>query len=217
MIGLRHAPTPQILIENAADWMVEYVAWRDARQGSEPRRYSHDEIRETLRGETAGKCAYCEGFVGDVSFDHVEHILPKSRHPHLVCEWTNLTVACQRCNVNKGDFEDDTCALLNPYVDDPEAEISFGGPMALARGGARARMTISRLGLNRKDLVFSRTQVLQRISDLLALIERAEADLQAALWVDVDALVAGESEFASACRYFVRSQCEERQITRPPN
>ena len=94
------------------------------------------------------KCAYCEGTIGDVAYTHIEHKLPKSKYPTLVCAWENLTIACPRCNTNKGNYDAPECPLLDPYIDHVEKEVAFGGPMALARGGARASATITRLTLS---------------------------------------------------------------------
>jgi uncharacterized protein (TIGR02646 family) len=217
LIGLTKKPVPQVLVDHATEWNSEYVEWNRTKAGKEPRRYAHDDIRSGLRQETAGKCAYCEGFIGDVSYDHVEHMRPKKKNPVLVCEWSNLTLACQRCNTEKGDFEDDVCPLLDPYRDAPEQHISFGGPLALPKGGPRARRTITKLDLNRAELLFSRAQTLQRINDLLDLIDRTtdEHAVGIALWEDVDRLVSDSSEFSSACRYFVSAQIQERGLVRP--
>ena len=217
MIGLSLGPEPDVLVANGETWTQQYVEWLESKVGPEPRHYAHDDIRDGLRDETASKCAYCEGLVNDVSYDHIEHMKPKKKNPELVCKWDNLTIACPRCNTNKGDFDSADCPLLNPYVDDAEAGISFYGPFALPRGGPRSRMTITELDLNRKDLLFARGQVIERLDTLLDLIERAAGDnaLEEALWADVDRLAASDAEFASAARYFLGAECDSRGLTRP--
>ena len=147
MIHLNQGAPPQVLVENSEAWIVEYVNWSLNRAGTEPRRYAHEDIRAALEAETNSKCAYCEGRISDVAYTNIEHKLPKSRYPHLVCTWENLTIACPRCNTNKGDYDAPECPLLDPYADDVEREVVFFGPLALARGGARARATISLLKL----------------------------------------------------------------------
>lgn len=196
---------------------MEYTEWLQSRAGQEPRRYAHPQVRAALAAETSSKCAYCEGFISDVSYPNVEHKAPKRKYPDLVCAWDNLTLACHRCNTNKGDYDDPTCPLLDPYVDDVESEIAFGGPFAMPRGGARARASISRLDLNRKDLLGTRAEKLQALYDLLDLVQRSadSPDVQAALWLDVDRRIGDAAEFASACRYFVEAECAERGLSRP--
>ena len=45
--------------------------------------YRAPEVKELLRHETAEKCAYCESKVLHVDYGDVEHLLPKSKFPHL--------------------------------------------------------------------------------------------------------------------------------------
>ena len=50
---------------------------------------------------------------GVVAYEHIEHLKPKSKYPELAFQWENLHLACQRCNVEKGDrFDED-----NPILD----------------------------------------------------------------------------------------------------
>lgn len=217
MICLEQGAEPQVLAEHGEAWTAEYIEWCETPAGNEPRRYAHAEIRAALEQGTRSKCAYCEARIKDVAYTHIEHKLPKRKHPHLVCAWENLTIACPRCNTNKGEYDIPECPLLDPHVDDVEEDVAFGGPLALPRGGARASATITRLDLNRMDLVFARGQTLQRFYSLLDLIERAasEPDVLQSLWLEVDAATAAEGEFASACRQFVKSQMDERGLDRP--
>ena len=166
---------------------------------------------------TSSKCAYCEGRISDVAYTHIEHKLPKRKHPQLVCDWANLTIACPRCNTKKGDYDEPECPLLDPYIDDVEEEVAFGGPLALPRGGARASATITQLDLNRKDLLFARSEALMSLHRLLGFVERAASQpaLLRSLWLDIDVVTAAQGEFASACRQFLASQMAERGLTKP--
>lgn len=217
MIQLHQGTQPQVLVENGEDWTTEYVKWCENPVGTGPKHYAHPEIRRTLELETNSKCAYCEGRIRDVAYTHIEHKLPKRKHPKLVCTWENLTIACPRCNTNKGDYDIPECPLLDPYVDDVEEEVAFFGPLALPRGGARARATITRLDLNRKDLLFARGEAITSLDRLLDLAERArdEPDVLRSLWLEIDVVTAAAGEFASACRHFLASQLAERGLNRP--
>ena len=217
MIQVNRVKQPQVLVDNRQAWTDEYINWHNDRSGREPKRYAHEEIRSALEAETNSKCAYCEARIKQVAYTHIEHKLPKVKHPTLVCCWDNLTIACPRCNTKKGTYDDPDCPLLDPHFDEVEREVIFGGPMALARGGPRARATIGRLDLNRSDLVFARVQALERLDLLLDLVERA-ADEPAAvrsLWIDIDQVTAESGEFASACRHFLAWQMEVRGLARP--
>ena len=217
MIRLDQGTQPQVLVENGEAWTTEYVNWCGNRVGTEPKRYAHPEIRSGLEAETYSKCAYCEGRVSDVAYTHIEHKLPKRKHPHLVCDWENLTIACPRCNTRKADYDAPECPLLNPYIDNVEEEVAFAGPLALPRGGARARVTITLLDLNRKDLLFARSEALTSLNRLLDLVERTASQpaMLRSLWLEIDAVTAAEGEFASACRQFLESQMAERGLTKP--
>ena len=217
MIQLCQGTQPQVLVENGEDWTAEYVKWCEGPVGTGPKRYAHPEIRQALELETNSKCAYCEGRIRDVAYTHIEHKLPKRKHPNLVCTWENLTIACPRCNTNKGDYDIPECPLLDPYVDGVEAEVAFFGPLALPRGGARAGATITRIKLNRMDLLFARGEAITSLDRLLDLVERArdEPDVLRSLWLEIDEVTAAAGEFASACRHFLASQIAERGLNRP--
>ena len=114
MIELDRAIEPQILVANRETWTAEYVNWCRDPAEREPRRYAHPDIRSALEAETHSKCAYCEGTIGDVAYTHIEHKLPKSKYPTLVCAWENLTIACPRCNANKGNYDAPECPTSRP-------------------------------------------------------------------------------------------------------
>jgi 5-methylcytosine-specific restriction endonuclease McrA len=217
MISLNQGAQPQILVDNGEDWTAEYVNWNQNRVGTEPDRYRHPQIRSALEAETHAKCAYCEGLINDVAYTNIEHKLPKKKHPTLVCAWQNLTIACPRCNINKGEYDEPDCPLLDPYTDNVEYEVAFAGPLALPRGGPRAHVTISVLDLNRTDLFLRRKPALEYLHRLLGLVERAANQPAAlrALWLDIDAITAAAGEFASACRQFLTAQMAERGLARP--
>lgn len=217
MIRLEKVELPQVLIDNGPSWTAEYVEWCKHREGTEPRPYAHGDVRLALESETNSKCAYCEGKSGGVSYMHIEHKLPKRGHPTLVCDWDNLTLACPKCNTNKGAYDEPECPLLDPYVDDVETMVVFYGPLALARGGARSDATIKRLALNRADLLHARGQAIESLDRLLNLLDRAvgEPDVLVALWVEIEKTTSVAEEFASACRHFLASQIAERRISAP--
>ena len=217
MIQVDRETEPEILVANREAWTAEHVNWSRDPAEREPRRYAHPNIRSALEAETHSKCAYCEGRIDHVAYTHIEHKLPKSKHPTLVCAWGNLTIACPKCNINKGKYDEPNCPLLDPHVDDVEKEVAFGGPMALARGGTRASVTITRLKLNRAELLFARSEVLKKLYLLLDLLERAanEPAASLAVWFDIDEMTAAVGEFASACRQFLAAQMAERGLTRP--
>jgi hypothetical protein len=95
--------------------------------------------------------------VEDVSYPHVDHILPKTARPDLVVEWTNLTWACGVCNVNKGSYYQPKAALLNPYEDSIPEHIAFQGPALFAAlTSDKGERTIGQLKLMRNPLFLER-------------------------------------------------------------
>ena len=216
MIRLCKGGEPQVLVENREAWTTEYENWLDDCEGNEPRRYADPDIRAALEAETHAKCAYCEGRFKPVSYGHIEHKLPKRKNPKLVCAWTNLTVACQVCNTNKGDYDDPACRLLDPHVDDVEKLVAFAGSWAHAEPGSRADKTIERLKLNRPELLLAREEVLKTLGRILDRLERFAnmRDLVDQLWCDVERLMAAESQFAAVCRQVLEQQLETRGLAR---
>src|SRR5579862_8186359 len=90
VIRLTKGVQPDVLRENAQRWRDEDLE-QDGK-ATERRRYAHPEIKDALRTETRGKCAYCESKIAHVAPEHVEHILPKSKRPELTFDWANLTI-----------------------------------------------------------------------------------------------------------------------------
>ena len=212
MIRLLMGAVPDILMGNEEPWGIEYEA---ALRSSipPPHRYRHKDIREGLHEETHGKCAYCESFIEHIAYSQIEHIEPKSQAPRLTCTWTNLTLACPICNTNKGDYFSADVPLLNPYIDNVEDEICFYGPMALDRTD-RAKLTISRLRLNRSELLYERYEGLKTISRILDLMQRAtgNAALVEALKEELTAALEDSAQYASCSRYFSRAELERRNL-----
>lgn len=218
MIRLCKGCEPRILVENRERGTAEYETWLEAPTGREPRRYAAPDIRAALEAETHSKCAYCEGRFKPVSYGHIEHKLPKRKYPELVCAWTNLTVACQVCNTNKGDYDDPACRLLDPHVDDIEKLDVFAGSFALAACGRQVDKTIERLKLNRPDLLLAREEFLRTLNRILGLVERAvdESAVVNELWLSIDWLMTASGVFASACRQDLDYQLETRSTHPKP-
>lgn len=60
--------------------------------------------KDRLKGESHGKCAYCEAPTSVVAHGDVEHFRPKSAYWWLAYDVDNYVFACQLCNqVYKGD------------------------------------------------------------------------------------------------------------------
>lgn len=191
-----------MLTRHSDSWTREY--WHaESNERKKYERWGHAEIRQSLNSETLGKCAYCEGFVADVSYPHVEHIVPKSLHPELAHRWSNLTLACQVCNTNKGDFYTAIDGVLNPYDEQVLSHLEFlGGLITSKLGQAKGEVTVARLKLNRIDLVKSRILRLESVRQLLErwFVEEGplKDTLAAAIVLDAD-----EGEFSASVWSFL--------------
>jgi uncharacterized protein (TIGR02646 family) len=164
--SLSKLPAPEYLNLNAARLTAIYREKALAGLPSAP--WQDDDIRDRLFDETEGRCAYCDSSIRAVAYDHIEHILPKSKHPDEVLEWANLTIACPRCNINKGDYCSHEVPIINPYSDDPEAHLIFLGPLVLAQpGDDRASTTVHRLKLSRAELAEARVRRLQYFESMI--------------------------------------------------
>jgi hypothetical protein len=114
-----------------------------------------------LRDEFTFRCVFClmrELMYpnGQDSFS-VEHLLPRSTHPGLTCEYTNLVYACVKCNSNKND--------RGPVLDPCHA--AYGTHLAVAKDGTIQGLTpggrklIRLLRLDRGDLNMWRRRLLR--------------------------------------------------------
>lgn len=205
MIHLAKAQCPPVLQLNAAAWTQALL---DAEaQGREPTKaekskYNEPTIKAALLGETNGKCAYCESKLRHIAYGDIEHILPKSSDKTRWFNWENLTVACDRCNTNKGEHED----VIDPYLVDPETHLIFMGALAFPRPGDDLAFTTERrLELNRDDLCERRSERLKSLIGMLDRIARvADQNVKEALMADF--LEEGEAnkEYAAMAREVIR-------------
>lgn len=194
---------PTVLVVNESKWTANYVAGAQAGDGRPFEKWRHPEIKGALKAETRAKCAYCEAFLADVSYPHVEHLRPKSLYPELAHTWDNMTSACGPCNTAKGDFHDATLGLLNPYVDDPIVHLeSWGHFMDWVLGSARGEITITKLHLNRLDLANSRMMRLQAVRNMLERWHDADGILKEVL-ADGIRLDLTQGEFTSSVHAFL--------------
>lgn len=182
MKRLEKLPKPKVLVDNEATWTESYVRAVAAGNAKGYERWRHEEIKVTLRAETDDKCAYCESFIADVAYPHVEHIVPKAIHPELAHIWRNLTWACPRCNVSKDVSYHPTDGVLDPYVDEIDTHLEFHGDLVdCPLGDQRGETTIVACDLNRYELLRSRAARLRTLRQLVERWNGAEQPLRATL------------------------------------
>lgn len=204
MKSLEKGPEPPILTSNKAAWTAAFVT-AHATDPTARGKWGHAEIRAALARETRHLCAYCEAYVPDVSYEHVEHICPKSKFPGLAHEWDNLTSACERCNKNKGTYHEPGSEILNPYVDDPDDHLRFIGNLVIhVPGSMRGEITWRKLKLDRLDLANSRNVRLGSVREAYLRWHDADQPLKDALR-DALRLDAAEGEFSAAVVAFLQA------------
>jgi len=109
----------------------------------------YDDFAPHLMQRIGRYCAYCERTVPCNLA--VEHKLPKHRHGHLECDWSNLLLACGNCNSHKGKADIAADVALWPDEHDTFALIAYheSGRVSAADGlqAADARRVASLLEL----------------------------------------------------------------------
>lgn len=206
MIRLSKKEKPKILINNEDAWLkdlMSYITRGEKVPDSVLKRYSHKEIKDTLLGETYQKCAYCESKITHIDHGDIEHIEPKSKVADKTFEWSNLTLACRKCNQNKGNYYDDTLPLLNPYIDNVEEKIIYFGAFPTSRG-SQADFTIRKLKLDRAELVERRVELLKSIQPLIDRYVDAQGALKGLIYEDLMKYKEKNREFSSMMKSLLK-------------
>jgi uncharacterized protein (TIGR02646 family) len=131
MIFVTRTAKPNVLINNAVQWLADLRAatTKDEREKAQEK-YRHPEVRTALEEMFHHKCAFCESHITHVSYDDIEHFIPKSDEPDLTFEWENFLLACPKCNraEKRTQFPRDASGkplLINPTIDKPEEHLEF--------------------------------------------------------------------------------------------
>ncbi|WP_182446986.1 HNH endonuclease [Cereibacter sphaeroides] len=212
MIRLFKGAAPEILTRKGEDWTRELLAAVEAGDAERikvaTRRYNHPEVKDALKDETKGKCAYCEAKVTDVAHGDIEHVTPKSVERMRTFDWENLTFSCQLCNQNKSD----KAGILDPYTEEPSEHIFFAGAFAKGKTPDGAR-TVLELKLNRIPLIESRNREIERYADQIEKVFLIKDDRTKELLIRgiLEDLNTGQPEFVAACLAVVM-QYQPKQV-----
>lgn len=213
MIILKKGDKPAILAKNYTKWTTELEA--EILDGGDKvtyrsSKYNAKKIKEALQQEVHGKCAYCESKFLSVTYGDVEHIVPKSSDVKMTFEWCNLTLACDRCNTNKGD----KIGLFDPYENDPEEHFEFFGPTIRHKDGRDiAELTHIELKLNRVDLLEKRHEKLLDLANHLERLGKNPDQSTRTLLVNAvkAAASAPDSEFSACLKSLIRAKRQREQ------
>jgi hypothetical protein len=214
VIKLTKLDKPAILEANEKAWtaaIVNKVAAGVELTDVEKARYRHPDIKARLIEETHGKCAYCESKVLHIAYGDIEHVVLKSLRPELTGEWSNLTLACDRRNTNKGSYCGDHERILDPYATEPLDHLYIVGPLVLPKPGNDAGTITERtLKLNRTEVVERR---IDRINHLHALFDNlnrtTDPAVKQVLLSDIQQNeLADTAEYAAVSRAFAQPSFE---------
>ncbi len=171
MIRLNKIDVPDSLRIHKEEWtneLMEYIDNEKEVPDSLKNKYNQDDVKIQLKNETHGKCIYCESIIGHIAYEHIEHYKPKKKYPKLTFEWSNLGLACPKCNTKKGDEFDETCPIVNPYSDNPSDHFLFLGTMVIHKpDDKRGELTELQLELNRPELMEARKERINAIRSLV--------------------------------------------------
>lgn len=201
MIRLNKGPKPASLALEGEALTEAFVA------NPKTTPWKRQDVVAALEQETFGKCAYCESRVTAVAWTHVEHIRPKSKFPHLVVDWDNLTLACPRCNIYKSDYFDPELPLLNPYVDDVEHRLVFAfGVIRPLPGDASSEATVDLLRLYlRVDLVEQRRAAVMALELLVRNYRRASDPFKEPILEEIREYVKEGAPYVGSLRAYLKS------------
>lgn len=209
MQRLTKGPEPQALQDNAAAWRDQLLAARAAGQPytNLENRYRRDDVRDALREECHRKCAYCESRIDAVAYDNIEHIEPKSKVPALTFEWENLTLACPKCNTNKGHERPTAQNYIHPYNENPEDKFWFLGPIIFGNtDNLTASNMIAWLELNRPGLLEARAEVVYKVNNIYDTARYLDiADRRPFIDASLAPLIRNTAQYAALARYVSKS------------
>jgi 5-methylcytosine-specific restriction endonuclease McrA len=176
VINIAKAPKPAVLNAKEEEWKNEYLALLDGDENipkAARTRYRHVDVKSTLREESHDKCIFCESKISHTFPGETDHIIPVSKMPEKIVDWSNLGYVCKECNRKKSDYYDAALPLINPFIDEPSEYLHFLGPMVIAKtGNRRGQLTVELLELSRVALI---ERKIERIDKVKALLDRAAA------------------------------------------
>lgn len=114
-------------------------------------KYKKDDVLDALKlmygDRDFSYCCYCESIINDVSYEQIEHRMPKRKtldqYPQKTYEWDNLHLVCGICNGHKGNNYDENEPILDAVDDDIEQHLGY----KLTPTNAVYRETLSNRGI----------------------------------------------------------------------
>lgn len=171
--------------------------------------YKHPDNKKALASASFYKCMYCESDIAHIDFGDVEHIKPKAddQFPQLAYEWSNLGLACGKCNNTKSDKYFAAAPFIDPYAENPEDHlVALGAMIAQRNGSARGEITIKEIGLNRPELLEKRSERMQTILVALNAAHRTQvAILKNAALAELEKEALPDKEYSMIVKALLRA------------
>lgn len=187
---------PENLRINAGKWTKELLnAIRQSKKTGDKvpdkyyNRYKKDDVKAALlRMYGDGDfcyCCYCESIVDDVSFEHIEHRMPKNqtkdKYPEKTFDWENLHLSCEKCNNHKSTDFDEQYPILDATKDPIKENLGYrvsksGKGVYRETITKRGITTVKHADLDRPSLRISRLKVFHATSEAIKEIKRLGDD-----------------------------------------
>lgn len=142
-------------------------------------------VRDALRRDQDGLCAYCCGTLGsDGQSMKIEHFLPRSQHPERMFDWSNLLGVClgraklgeqpplTHCDTSRGDRPLHVHPVTSPRDPGELFPVNITARAGEALGSVRptspeAAVDVDTLNLNATHLVHNRAEEVRQLRRLL--------------------------------------------------
>jgi uncharacterized protein (TIGR02646 family) len=139
---IRPNTIPNSLAKNGAKWTKELLdAIEEAKKKGIKKapekfyiKYKKADVLKALKlmygDDDFSYCCYCESIIDIVSYEQIEHRMPKrktqNKYPEKTYDWNNLHLSCSKCNLNKSSQYDENHPILDAaVVDDIEKHLSY--------------------------------------------------------------------------------------------
>lgn len=199
MRNVSRESAPDSLRQNAETWTRELLDAIDESKKDNSKvperfynRYKQDDVKTSLMrmyGDgNFSYCCYCESIIDDVSFEHIEHRMPKNqtkdKYPKETFNWDNLHLSCEKCNNHKRSKFDEKFPILDA-VKDPIKE-NLGYKVSPSGKGVyretitnRGVTTVKHADLDRPPLRMARLKVYHETIKAIKEIIRLRGDPRA--------------------------------------
>lgn len=140
MRNVERGPLPEKLRINSETWKKELLEEikKSKRTGEKVpdkyyNKYKQDDVKEELmRMYGDGDfcyCCYCESIIDDVSYEQIEHRMPKNKskdeYPEKTFDWDNLHLSCGKCNNAKRKKYNEEHPILDATKDPIKEHLGY--------------------------------------------------------------------------------------------